>query len=235
MAILDEKTGVYTMKYLQLIISLLLSSFIIGCGGSRESPSLPESSMLQRVACVGDSITEGTGLSKPAEDSYPSQLSTLLGEGWEVKNFGKKSATLMKGGSLPYWNTSQYSASLNFSPDIVVIMLGTNDAKLYNWAHNVPFVSDYSALIESYKNLPSSPRIYICYPPPVYAVVAGITDTRIKNEVIPKIAQVAAKNGVEVIDIYSALSNKKALFPDYVHPNKEGASVLARAVYETIY
>ena len=223
------------MKHLQYIFLLFLSSFIIGCGGSSDSSSSSNPSAPLRVACVGDSITAGTGLSNPAQDSYPSQLSIILGEGWEVQNFGKKSATLMKSGSLPYWNTSQYSASLNYHPDIVVIMLGTNDAKPYNWANNAPFVPDYTALIKSYKNLPSSPIVYICYPPPVYAVVAGITDARIKNEVIPKIAQVASENGVEVIDIYNALNDKKALFPDKVHPNKEGARQLAQTVYGTIY
>lgn len=223
------------MKYLQSIVILLLSTFIIGCGGSSDNTSSPESSVPLRVACVGDSITEGTGLSNPAQDSYPSQLASILGEGWEVQNFGKKSATLMKSGSLPYWNTSQYSASLNSNPDMVVIMLGTNDAKPYNWANNAPFVPDYTALIQRYKNLPSAPIVYICYPPPVYAEVAGITDARIKNEVIPKITQVAASNGVEVIDIYSALSNKKSLFPDNVHPNKEGARLLAQTVYQSIY
>ena len=223
------------MKYLQSIVILLLSTFVIGCGGSSDNASSPESSVSLRVACVGDSITEGTGLSNPAQDSYPSQLSAIMGQGWEVQNFGKKSATLMKGGSLPYWNTSQYSASLNSNPDVIVIMLGTNDAKPYNWANKARFVSDYTALIQSYKNLPSAPIVYICYPPPVYDVVAGITDARIKNEVIPKIAQVASTNGVEVIDIYSALSNKKSLFPDSVHPNKEGARLLAQEVYQAIY
>ena len=223
------------MKHLYSIVILLLSTFIIGCGGGSDNASSPEPSVSLRVACVGDSITEGTGLSNPAQNSYPSQLSAIMGKGGEVQNFGKKSATLMKAGSLPYWNTSQYSASLNYNPDVVVIMLGTNDAKPYNWANNTPFVPDYTALIQSYKNLPSSPIVYICYPPPVYAEVSGITDARIKNEVIPKIAQVASSNAVEVIDIYSALSNKKSLFPDNVHPNKEGARLLAQEVYQAIY
>jgi lysophospholipase L1-like esterase len=223
------------MKKLNYIFLLILSAFIIGCGGSSDSTSSPEPSISLRVACVGDSITEGTGLSNPGQDSYPAQLAMMLGQDWEVQNFGKKSATLMKSGSLPYWNTSPFIPSHDFNPDVVVIMLGTNDAKSYNWANNAPFVPDYTELIQSYKNLPSAPIVYICYPPPVYVEVAGITDVRIRNEVIPKIAQVAAANGVEVIDIYNVLSNKKSLFSDGIHPNKEGARQLAEAVYQTIY
>ena len=229
------------MKYIKILLLSILSIGIIGCGSTSESvsetPDTPgtPSHTLTRVACVGDSITEGTGLSNPGQDSYPAQLSTIVGQDWDVRNFGKKSATLMKSGSLPYWNTSPFVPSHEFNPDVVIIMLGTNDAKPGNWTNNSTFVSDYTAMIQSYKNLPSQPIVYVCYPPPVYAVVAGITDARIKNEVIPKIAQVASENGVRVIDIYSALSNKKALFPDNVHPNKEGARQLAQTVYQTIY
>lgn len=227
------------MKYIKLLLLLLLSTFFISCGnssdGGNNTPDIPEKSTPLRVACVGDSITEGTGLSNPAQQSYPSQLAGLLGEGWNVQNFGKKSATLMKNGSFPYWSTDQFVSSHDFKPDIVVIMLGTNDAKPTNWVNNSPFISDYTALIESYKNLSSQPLVYICYPPPVYGTVAGITDARIKNEVIPKIAEVASLNGVPVIDIYGALSNKKALFPDLVHPNTEGAGMIAEAVYQVIY
>lgn len=225
------------MRYIKLLLLVAMSTFFISCGSSSsdDGNDIPEESTPLRVACVGDSITEGTGLSNPVEDSYPSQLSEFLGEGWNVQNFGKKSATLMKSGSLPYWNTDQFVPSHDYNPDIVVIMLGTNDAKPTNWTNNSQFIADYTDLIESYKNLPSEPTVYICYPPPVYGTVAGITDARIKNEVIPKITEVAAQNGVSVIDIYSALSNKKELFPDLVHPNQEGARQLAQTVYQTIY
>ena len=224
------------MRHIKLLLLVAISTLFISCGSSSDvGNDVPEEVIDLRVACVGDSITEGTGLSNPAEDSYPSQLSKLLGEGWNIQNFGKKSATLMKSGSSPYWNTDQFIPSHDYNPDIVVIMLGTNDAKPTNWTNNSQFISDYTDLIKSYKNLPSEPIVYICYPPPVYGTVAGITDTRIKNEVIPKIAEVALKNGVSVIDIYSALSNQKELFSDLVHPNQEGARQLAETVYQTIY
>ena len=224
------------MKIIKSLLLVLSLAMFVGCGSSSDTAadnSIQDT--LLRVACVGDSITEGTGLSNPDQDSYPSQLARLLPEGCDVRNFGKKSATLMKSGSLPYWSTDQFILSHDFNPDIVVIMLGTNDAKPTNWANNSQFVADYTDLIATYRNLPSQPIVYIAYPPPVYGTVAGITDARIKNEVIPKIAEVAAINGVSIIDIYSALSNKAELFPDKVHPNVEGAGEIAQTVYQSIY
>jgi len=227
------------MKFFRVITWGLFATFMLGCGSTSNVDNTPietaPDNIPIRVACIGDSITEGTGLSNPSKDSYPTQLQQMLGEGWNVQNFGKKSATLMKSGSLPYWNTVPFIPSHDFNPDIVIIMLGTNDAKPGNWVNNASFVSDYTALIESYKTLDSQPSIYICYPPPVYAVVAGITDTRIKNEVIPHIAKVSSDTGTPVIDIYNTLKNKASLFPDKIHPNTEGARQLAQAVYEKIY
>lgn len=234
------------MKYVNLWFLVFASSILIGCGGSSSSSTeevtpttqvqdSQEESGTLRVACVGDSITEGTGLDDPASESYPAQLSNILGEGWEVQNFGKIHSTLLKNGSYPYWNTTQYASSLEFKPDVVVIMLGTNDTKPVNWKINDQFISDYTDLIASYKNLPSQPIIYICYPPPAYGSVAGITDTVIKNELIPKIAEVAALHGITIIDNYTVLTGKKELFPDLVHPNVEGAGIIAQNVYETIY
>jgi len=224
------------MKYIKLLLLVAFSTLFISCGSSSDGGNdITEGSTHLRVACVGDSITEGTGLNNPTKDSYPSQLSDMLGEGWEVQNFGLAYATLLKSGNVPYWKTNKFTPSHEYNPDIVVIMLGTNDAKSYNWVDKDQYISDYTALIDTYKNLPSKPIVFICYPPPVYKTFSGVTDSRIRNEVIPKITQVASLNGVEIIDIYNVLSNKKELFPDGIHPNIEGARQLAQTVYQTIY
>ncbi len=232
------------MKYIKFLVLLIGSSFIVGCGGGSgdtvaeapvsTTPDVPQNTVM-RVACVGDSITQGVGVRNEAINSYPAQLKRMLGEGWDVKNFGKSGATLMKQGNRSYWDTTQFVSSHEYNPDIVVIMLGTNDAKSSNWGNNEPFISDYTAVIESYKALLSQPEIYICYPPPSYGNFAGITDARIKNELIPKISQVASANNVSVIDIHSALKNKASLFPDTLHPNEEGAKQIAEAVYQRVY
>lgn len=223
------------MHYIKLLFLVTVTLMLNSCGSSSGNSNPPVENETLKVACIGDSITSGTGLDDPANESYPAQLSNILGDGFEVVNFGVKDATLLKNGNTPYWDTNLFDPSHSYNPDIVVIMLGTNDAKSKNWVYEAEFVQDYIDFINSYKNLDSKPIIYICYPPPVYDEITGITDERIKGEVIPKIKQVSDAANVSIIDIYSALSNKESLFPDSIHPNVEGAGLIAETVYQVIY
>ncbi len=223
---------------LKSIVVTFLILLLVSCGSSDVNEKIDQNETIEihdtlRVACVGDSITEGIDLS--TSDTYPAQLSSLLGEGYEVQNFGKQSTTVMKNGSLPYWNTAEYANSLHYNPDIVVIMLGTNDARPENWENNSSFISDYEALIESYTTLSGKPIIYIAYPTPVYAEVYGITNDRVVGEVIPSIIKVAENKEITLIDIYTPLVNQISLFPDMLHPNKDGSGIIAEQVYSIIY
>jgi len=212
---------------------LFISCGSVDVNGQIDSNQVHENNNTLRIACVGDSITEGVGLS--SSETYPSQLLSMLGEGYVVQNFGKQSATVMKNGSLPYWNTIEYINSLNYNPDIVIIMLGTNDARPENWENNSSFVSDYEDLVESYSNLPGKPIVYIAYPTPVYGDLYGITNDRVVGEVIPNIRKVAENKGIILIDTYTPLVNKISMFPDELHPDKEGARLIAEQIYVTIY
>lgn len=187
-----------------------------------------------KVACVGDSITIGFGLKDRTKESYPAQLGGLLGERYLVGNFGHSGRTVLKKDPKTYWKSKQFKRALSFQPDIVVIKLGTNDSKPESWVRKADYVADYVALIERFKSLPSHPTIFICYPVPAYPGQWGQIDAVIKNEVIPRINEVSKIANVEVIDLYSALSNQPTLFPDGVHPNAEGARVLAENVAPVI-
>ena len=188
----------------------------------------------KRVACVGDSITFGAAIKDRAKNCYPAQLGRMLGEGWEVANFGVNGATLLKKGDKPYWKQRAFEQAHAFEPNVVIIKLGTNDSKPQNWKHKADYVADYVALIESFRKLQSKPQVFLCYPVPAYPGRWGITDKVMKEEVMPRLDEVAKKSGCKVIDLYSALSDKKSMFPDRVHPNAAGASVIAKQVASTI-
>jgi len=186
-----------------------------------------------RVACVGDSLTNGYKLDE--SQSYPVQLSTLLGDGWSVGSYGVTNATLLQKGDDPYSQTTSFVESQASAPQIVVILLGSNDSKPINWKYKEDFIADYTTFIKSYQALESNPQIWIAYPTPAFSGMSGITDSIIKNEMIPLIDIISQNTGVAVIDLYTPLSNKKDLFPDTIHPNAEGATVIAQTVYSAIY
>src|SRR4051812_33998320 len=92
-----------------------------------------------RVACVGDSITFGVGTADPKTQSYPTQLAALLGDGYEIGNFGVSGATMLNHNDRPYIQTKSCGRALEFLPNLVVIALGTNDSKHRNWPFHAEF------------------------------------------------------------------------------------------------
>ena len=114
-----------------------------------------------RIACVGDSITWGACILRRKRDCYPARLQRLLGAGVVVGNFGKLSHTLQESGDHPYRTCNPYRRSGESAPDVVIIMLGTNDSKASNWKGPAPFLEDYRTLVEHYRTLPSAPRIFV--------------------------------------------------------------------------
>lgn len=183
-----------------------------------------------RVACIGDSITYGSGIQGRESNSYPAVLQRLLGDRYEVRNFGVSATTLLKKGDKPYWNDPAFAKATRFQPQVVVIKLGTNDTKPQNKISIRDFATDYAAMIDHFARLRTKPTIYACLPVPVFATRWGINEATVTNAVLPAIRKAAAEKKVHVIDLHQALSGKPELFPDQVHPNAEGARLIAEAV-----
>lgn len=182
-----------------------------------------------RVACVGNSITEGPGRSHP--ESYPLQLQSILGEEFIVKNFGVSGSTLLKNGDKPYYEEDQFRAVKAFKADILIIKLGTNDTKPQNWKHKDGFENDYLELVETLKStMRGSHRIFICFPVPIFKDNYGITASILDHEILPALSLIAQKTGAEIIDLYAALKDKPSLFPDGIHPDSTGNKVMAETV-----
>ena len=187
-----------------------------------------------KVACIGNSITYGSGIADRPRDSYPSQLARMLGEKWEVRNFGVGGRTLLKKGDFPFWNEEAYAQAKAFLPDVVIIKLGTNDTKPQNWKYSGEFLSDYRAMVKELKALSSHPKIYLCKPVPVYGSRWGINDSIVIHGVIPAVEKLAKEENLPIIDLFTALSGKENLFPDQIHPNAEGAGLMAKAIYKVL-
>lgn len=196
--------------------------------------SVPTPPATIKVAAVGDSITAGVGTPNRSTDGYPAQLGQLLGNQWEVKNFGRSGSTLLNRGDRPYQKTPAFAAALALRPDVVLIMLGTNDTKPQNWDKKDEFVADYKDLISKFKALEKSPRIFICYPPFVVGDGAfGINEAGVIEQ-ISMIEQIAKDENVGLIDIHASLKDRPELSGDKVHPNFKGATAMAKAFYRAL-
>jgi len=186
-----------------------------------------------RVACVGDSITYGLGIANRERNGYPAQLATLLGEHWEVRNFGFSGAFAIKDSTKPYLLLPVFDEALAYEPDVVIIQLGTNDTNAKTWpAHHQQFITDYLAIIRRFQGLRTKPRIYLCRPVPLFRDRGKVYDTDkiLTEEVIPKINAIAAQNHLPVIDLYAALNGNPEKFWDGVHPNADGARLMAATI-----
>lgn len=190
-----------------------------------------------KVACVGNSVTYGAGIEDREHYSYPIQLQQLLGESYLVENFGKSGATLLDRGHRPYTRQEEYRKALDFAGDIVVIHLGLNDTDPRNWPnYRDDFVGDYTRLIQSFREANPKAKIYICRLTPIFhwhpRFKSGTRDWY--AQIQSAIEQIASYNKVELIDLQKGLYNRPDLLPDALHPNAEGAGILARTVYSAI-
>lgn len=187
-----------------------------------------------RIACVGNSITYGYGIQNREQNSYPARLGQILGEIYEVKNFGVSGRTLLSKGDRPYMKEKAFKDVITYKPNIIIIMLGTNDTKPQNWQHKEDFIPDYKNLVHSFDTLSSKPIIVLCQLVPAFPEHWGINDSTITHEVNPMIVELSKELRLNCIDLHTPFENKPQMFPDQVHPNKEGANLMAWILYEAL-
>lgn len=196
---------------------------------------LSETHAQKRVACIGDSVTKGLGIS--AKSSYPAQLQRVLGNDFIVENFGNSGSTLLSKGHKPYVTTDEYADALRFDPDIVVISLGLNDTDPRNWPnYNREFERDYSDLIESFRKQNKAVQVFVCNLTPIFSghrrFLSGTRDwfQAIQN-LLPGIA---LHNNAHFVEIHPDLESRIDLFSDYLHPEAKGAGIMAQRIAKAI-
>lgn len=220
---------------------VLFSLYFKGLTDIRHNPK-PNGEQV-KVACVGDSVTYGFGITNRAKYNYPKVLGDQLGEKYCVANFGVSGNTVQDTGDQPYTASKYYQQSLEYNPDIVVFMLGSNDSKAQNWTDEVTWRSAYEKLVEKYQSLDSKPTVYLCTLATAYykndKITSGDMSYGIKYENIQKmnkiIKSVAEDKGLTLIDVNTATSGHREWFVgDGVHPSKVGASKIKDAVYSKL-
>lgn len=227
------------------------------------SKSSSERSDAIRIACIGSSVTKGTGVADPAAESYPVYLAAFLqAHGYppvNVRNFGEGGAGILKRGCNPYWDTDQYGDALAFEPDVLIINLGTNDSREEFWnngaaalhpeedifaAHEqedqptvhgeVEFEQDLEELVEIF-GMMSKPKTFLCTPVPLFHSNGWLKPEILCTEIAPRIRGVAARKGLRVVELFdSMLAQHPDLFPDGIHPSATGAAEISALIGQVL-
>lgn len=191
---------------------------------------------MKKVACVGDSITWGFTILNPGKHGYPAVLQHLLGDEFEVRNFGYNDAAARFDAETPYVAKKVYKDSLAWEPDIVILMLGTNDTKPWNWNPEV-FRRDYARIVDSYLALPSHPRVVLVAPIRIFRVIRvpiiALNPDVLEEGVRPAIHEIAEQKGLQLIDLYGLFDSARYC-RDGVHPQRHGARMLAETVHKQL-
>lgn len=195
------------------------------------------------IVALGDSITFGSGVVKTrTSDSWEVKLEKLLGGSYQVLNYGISGATLQNEGDCPYWNMAEKAlqgypeAALALNPEIVILMLGTNDSKPYNW-NRERYEAQLDQRVKEIKSAPCVKRLILMCPPfacPAEGsdvVAFDILNETIRDEIVPIVKNCAAENQVECIDLYALTDGHSEYFMDGVHPNSFGNRVIAAEIH----
>ena len=229
---------------LAAILLLLLTGFLFlyfnGLSGMTQTGT-PEAGQI-KVACVGDSITYGHGISNWPKNNYPTVLQNLLGESYHVQSFGVSGRAVQDNSDQPYRALPHYEESIAYNADVVVFMMGSNDTKPENWFGEEAFKTALMDLLDDYTLGEKKPTIYICTTPACFFTEDSegeLTSHDLRPayaDIVAEIVrQTAEELGYPVIDIHALTKENPQWFEkDGVHPNNEGAAAIAQAVYEAI-
>lgn len=215
-----------TVKLLGIAIAVLV--VLAGAEAFLLTTNQPTENQKQTilVACVGDSLTRGT--------EYTIDLWSMLGTNYTVGDFGIGGATVDADSGSGYINETAFQVAKDFQPDIVIIMLGTNDANPHLNETAASFIADYTTLVTAFQGLDSKPQIWVVEPPPIHKNPGNLSEAILTQKIIPSIQQVAEEMGLSVIDVHTPLLGHADYFIDGVHPKVEGAIVIAETIYAAL-
>ena len=167
-----------------------------------------------RVACIGNSITDGYGIDMRTAYGYPAVLQKKLGNDYWVKTNDSKPEN---------W---QYGAEFRQDLEQMITTLRPDLAQPVKKAKK----SKKSQAVAEAK-----PRILLCTPIPAFKPTWNINDSVIVNEIIPIQQEVAKKYGLQVVDLHTLYANDgNKMVDDGIHPDGKGAERLATIIAEAL-
>lgn len=196
---------------------------------------------LTTVACIGDSITEGAQASNREITSWPSVLQRILWKDYVIANLGYSTKTMRSDLSAKYKDTVCYNALSEYgeSFDIAMIMLGTNDSYAdpnFSASEDKIFKDSALDIVKQMtrKNKDLKITIMNC---PVYYGTGYSGSLHVRNLQANLVTELADKGyDTTFFDMHTFTSENlgKACFPDDLHPNDKGYSIIAKRMSEVI-
>lgn len=215
--------------------------------------SIPDYNSPLKIMPLGDSITYGVS-GKNSRDSggYRTELwHKFIADGLQVKMVGSQSHGPDSLGDKaheghPGWTIGQIAASVNewlnaFQPDLILLMIGTNDTRRYSLK---TMINEFSALIDQITAQSPDVQLLVASIPPIHPVaIPAIRSLRAMyfNTAIPAIvdSKVAQGKKVTFVDMRSLtvddLTSSLSLHTDDgLHPNAQGYSKIALLWHEAV-
>ena len=209
----------------------------------------------KKINFLGDSITEGVGVSCP-ENNYVSVFGRISGA--QVRNYGIGGTRIAKQRSKS--NSERWDRDfvgrveeMDADADIVVVFGGTND-----FGHGDSKIGDFESRDEytfygamhslCIKLINKYPNSEIIFMTPLHRLSedADVNEMGIRNQrtlagYVDIIKEVAAYYGLPVLDLFSTSGLqpkvdiiKELYMPDGLHPSDKGAERIARRLYSFI-
>ena len=192
------------------------------------------------IACIGDSITQCYGVIENHDtNTWEYFLNQLLGDEYQVLNYGLIGRTLQDEGDVPYRKELFFKITHEIKADIYIIMLGTNDSKLSNW-NEERFRKQYPEFVDSYLNLSNKPDVILMLPPMCFKDKhTGIYNFEVNPEIINGpiidiIKETALSRKLKIIDLNTLTVDKEEWFVDGVHPNSYGNKMIGEYIAENV-
>lgn len=186
------------------------------------------------VACIGDSLTFGTGSANPYRESWPSVLADKTGAlDLDTINYGVYGSTVEMYTPWSYNDTRCFSDSLTSDAEVFLVLLGSNDCNSPSpeWT----FDEAYRRLLTTYIELPQSPTVVVILPPDMYYDSFPLS---LSNENIDDIRaaerRIASELGLDVIDLSAISGDMEEYCVDGGHYNSTGYAMFADYIYDEL-
>ena len=203
-----------------------------------------------KVACVGDSITQGINSTDTVNMTYPAYIQEMLGYDYYVLNAGLSGYSICSIDEYAYRKSKQYLDARELKPDVVLFALGTNDANptpnqpYKNWEDpqydrtNV-FIASTNELLDAFVKINPDVQIYMILPASLFKVGADgwsaeAWTANIVKYSHPLLKQIAEERELPTIDMFPWSEEHKEVFTDGLHPKDETYKTFAQYIYDCI-